>query len=72
MRAETTSLDFSNGELTWRYRNRLQFEREVTIRSYRPTPYANVEVFYDSRYHKWSSTAADAGCQFPIRRHFRD
>lgn len=62
-------LNFSNGDLTWRYRNRLQLEREVTIRSYRPTPFANVEVYYDSRFQKWSSTAIEAGCQFLIRKH---
>lgn len=62
-------LNFNNGDLTERYRNRLQLEREITIRTYRPTPYANVEVFYDTRYHKWSSTAFDIGCQFPVRKH---
>lgn len=62
-------LNFSNGELTWRYRNRLQLEREITIHSYHPTPYANVEAYYDSMFQKWSSTAIQAGCQFPIRRH---
>lgn len=62
-------LNFNNGDLTWRYRNQLQFEREISIRSYRPTPFTTVETFYDSRYHKWSSTAIEAGCQFPIRTH---
>jgi len=60
-------LNFSNGDLTWRYRNRLQIEREIAIRSYRLAPYANVEVYYDSKYQKWSSTAIEAGCEFPIR-----
>jgi hypothetical protein len=61
-------LNFSNGDLTWRYRNRLQLEREISIRSYHPSPYANVEVYYDSKYQKWSSTAIEVGCQFPIRK----
>jgi hypothetical protein len=60
-------LNFSNGDLTWRYRNRLQVEREITIRSYHPTPYANIEVYYDSKFHKWSSTVIQAGSQFPIQ-----
>jgi hypothetical protein len=64
-------LNFSKGDLTWRYRNRLQLEREVTIRGYHPTPYANVEVYYDTKFQKWSSTAIDAGCQFPFRKHFQ-
>jgi hypothetical protein len=63
-------LNFSNGGLTWRYRNRLQLEREITIRRYHPTPYANIEVYYDSMFHKWSSTAIEAGSQFPFQRHY--
>jgi len=62
-------LNFSNGDLTGRYRNRLQLEREITIRTYKPTPYVNVEVFYDTKYRKWSSTSLEAGCQFPVRKH---
>jgi len=62
-------LNFSEGSHSWRYRNRLQFEREVTIRSYHPTPYTNVEVYYDSKYSKWTSTVLRAGCQFPIQKH---
>jgi hypothetical protein len=62
-------LNFASGDLTWRYRNRLQLEREITIRTYKPTPYTNVEVYYDTRYRKWSSTAIEAGCQFPIKAH---
>jgi hypothetical protein len=62
-------LNFSKGELNWRYRNRLQLEREITIRSYHPVPYANVEAYYDSKLQKWSSVAIEAGCQFPIGKH---
>jgi hypothetical protein len=62
-------LNFSKGELNWRYRNRLQLERGITIRSYRPVPYANVEAYYDSKFQKWSSVVIEAGSQFPIGRH---
>jgi len=62
-------LNFSSGELNWRYRNRLQLEREITIRSYRPVPYANVEAYYDSKFQKWSSIVFEAGSQFPIGKH---
>jgi hypothetical protein len=62
-------LNFSNGDPTWRYRNQLQLERVLSIHSYHPTPYANVEFYYDSRYGKWSSTAIEVGCQFPVRKH---
>jgi Protein of unknown function (DUF2490) len=63
-------LNFSNGGLTWRYRNRLQLEREITIRHYHPTPYANIEVYYNSMFQKWSTTAIEAGSQFPFPRHY--
>jgi len=62
-------INFSNGDVTWRYRNRLQLEREITIRSYHPTLYANTEVFYDSNPGKWTTTRIQGGCQFPIRTH---
>jgi hypothetical protein len=59
-------LDWKNGGFTWRYRNRLQIERRLTIRSYHPAPYASVEPYYESQYGKWSDTAITAGCLFPI------
>jgi hypothetical protein len=62
-------LNFSRGELNWRYRNRLQAEREITIHSFHPVPYANVEAYYDSKFQKWSSIVIEAGSQFPIRKH---
>jgi Protein of unknown function (DUF2490) len=62
-------LDWKSGKFSWRYRNRFQIERRLTIRSYHPAPYASVEFFYESQYSKWSDTALYAGCLFPIRRH---
>jgi len=62
-------LNFSRGELNWRYRNRLQVEREITVRSYHPVPYANVEAYYDSKFQKWSSIVIEAGSQFPVGKH---
>lgn len=62
-------LDWSNGKFTWRYRNRLTVERRVTIGSYHPAPYASAEVFYQSKYSKWSSTNLYAGCLLPVGKH---
>ena len=62
-------LDWSAGKFAWRYRNRVTFERRVTIRSYHPMPYASAEAFYDNRYSKWSSTNLYAGCLLPVGRH---
>lgn len=58
-------LNFINGDLNWRYRNRLQVEREIITHPYHPTPYASVEVYYDSEFQKWSSTVIEAGSEFP-------
>jgi Protein of unknown function (DUF2490) len=59
----------TSGNFTWRYRNRLTIERRVTIHSYHPAPYVSAEVFYESQYNKWSTTALYAGCLFPIGKH---
>ena len=62
-------LDWSDSNFTWRYRNRLTVERHVTIRSYHPGLYASAEVFYDSQYNKWSTTALYGGCLLPVGKH---
>jgi len=59
-------LDWQSGKFTWRYRNLIQIEKRLTVRSYHPAPYAAVEFFYQSQYSKWSDTAIYAGCMFPI------
>src|SRR5271166_1760739 len=43
-------LDWQNGGFSWRYRNRIQVERRLTIHSYHPAPYASAEFFYESQY----------------------
>jgi hypothetical protein len=50
-------LDWKSGAFTWRYRNRFQVEKAITIHSYRFKPYASAEFFYQSQYGKWSDTA---------------
>ena len=63
-------LDWKIGTFTWRYRNRVQLERTVKVRSYHLSPYASAEFYYESLYGKWSDTAIYAGCLFPIGKHF--
>jgi hypothetical protein len=58
------------GDQSWRYRNRLTVEREFSIGRFRFGPYARGEVYYDSRFDKWSRTALTAGSVFPITRRF--
>jgi len=63
-------LDWQSGKkFNWRYRNKLTVEKRLTINSYHPAPYVAAEVFYESQYNKWSTTALYAGCLFPIGRH---
>jgi hypothetical protein len=65
-----SDLDWRDGKFTWRYRNRLQIEKSLAIRSYHPAPYSSVEVYYESQYQKWSTTEVYVGCLFPIRKRF--
>jgi hypothetical protein len=63
-------LDWSNGTFKWRYRNKLEIEKPLVIRSYHPAPYSSVEVYYESQYQKWSTTEVYAGSLFPIGKRF--
>ena len=61
-------LDWSQNQLTWRYRNRISLDRRLAIASYHPAPYLSAEFFYQSQYQKWSTTALHVGCLFPVGR----
>ena len=62
-------LDWKSGGFFWRYRNRVQVEGPIAIRSYHLKAYVSVEPFYQSQYGKWSDTAIYAGCLLPIGKH---
>ena len=62
-------LDWQPGQFYWRYRNRVKLERTIHIRSYNPAPYVSAEPFYESQYHKWTTTALYAGSLFPAGKH---
>jgi Protein of unknown function (DUF2490) len=62
-------LDWKNGVFTWRYRNKLTVERTVAIHSYHFIPYVAAEPFYETQYHKWSTTSLYAGSLFPVGKH---
>lgn len=59
-------LDWQAGVFTWRYRNKLMAERNLSISTFRLIPYVAAEPFYESKYSKWSATDLYAGCRFPI------
>jgi hypothetical protein len=63
-------LDWKEGVLRWRYRNRLTLERTFSILSYHLIPYISAEPFYESQYSKWSTTSLYAGCLLPVGKHF--
>lgn len=58
-----------NQKISWRYRNRLQFERPFTIRERKITPYVAGEPMYDTRFHTWSRTQMYIGTRLPIIKH---
>jgi uncharacterized protein DUF2490 len=68
--------DRSRGEARWinehyslRYRNRVRLERDFTIRTFRFTPYATVELFYDTRFRIWNRNEYSFGTEIPVGRH---
>jgi hypothetical protein len=69
--SDRNRMDFRSigGEYSWRYRNRLTVEKEFAIGRFKPSPYIRGEVYYDSRYDKWSRNALIAGSTFPMNRH---
>ncbi len=58
-----------SGPWTWRYRNRFQLERTLSISSFHLIPYIAVEPYYESQYGKWSTTALLAGALIPVGKH---
>ncbi len=60
---------FIGGQYSWRYRNRLTLDRDFAIGRVKWTSYARAEVYYDSKSHRWSRTALDAGSVFPLGNH---
>jgi Protein of unknown function (DUF2490) len=53
-----------------RYRNRLRLEYDFQEGRLEFTPYADCEVFYDTRFDHWTTRRYESGVQFPINSHF--
>ncbi|MFN0111587.1 MAG: DUF2490 domain-containing protein [Blastocatellia bacterium] len=58
-----------NERVSWRYRNRLQFERPIKIGNHRITPYLSGESMYDTRSDNWSRNQIYIGARTPIIKH---
>jgi hypothetical protein len=50
---------------SWRYRIRLEADRDFRMHKVKLSPYANAEAFYDSRYDAWSQTRYELGLAVP-------
>jgi uncharacterized protein DUF2490 len=61
---------FVDGKFSFRYRNRIQFEREFRMLGRSFTPHGSVEVFHDSRFDLWNRNRLTAGTQIQMKRGF--
>lgn len=52
-----------------RYRNRLRLERDVQYGWFNCTPYVYDEIFYDTRYDRWTPNRYALGAEFPVGAH---
>jgi len=64
-------LRWLGGDYSTRYRFRAEVNREFTVAGYTVVPYANIEWFYDTRYHGWSRTLVQAGPEITVSKTFR-
>ena len=54
---------------SWRYRNRLQFERPMKVGGFKFTPYVADEPYFYTRYQGWTRNQFFAGARVPLNRH---
>jgi len=59
-----------DGSYSTRYRNRLAIERDLLVDSFRFTPYASAELFYDFANGTVNEQQYSIGIQWPFRRLF--
>lgn len=68
VRGELRELD---GDFSTRFRYRLGIEREFLVGGISLVPYAQAEVFYDSRFGAWNRQLYQAGVEIEITKHWR-
>lgn len=59
-----------NDKVSWRYRNRVQFERPISVGERKITPYISGETMYDTRYDNLTRSQFFVGARVPIVKHF--
>lgn len=57
------------GNVSHRYRNRVQVECDLRLGERRVAPYAAYEIFYDDRFDLWSRRQYFAGTRLPLGKH---
>jgi Protein of unknown function (DUF2490) len=59
-----------NTGFSFRLRERIQVQRDVTIGNYLFTPYASAEVYFDTQYNQMSRYRLILGVTLPVYEHF--
>jgi hypothetical protein len=57
-----------NGVYDFRYRNKVVIGDRLQARSFRFTPYASGELYYDRNHHSWNQNQYGLGVQFPYKK----
>jgi hypothetical protein len=60
-------LRWIDGDYSVRYRNRLRLEHSLALKTFKLTPYANAEAYYDFKADEWSRADFTLGAEFPWR-----
>ena len=60
-----------DGDFSTRFRYRLGIEREFTVGGVTLVPYAQAEVFYDTRFDAWNRQRYQAGVEIEVTKHWR-
>lgn len=60
-----------DGEFSQRYRFRVGIEREFTVYGVVMVPYAQAEIFHDSRFDAWNRQLYQAGVEIELTKHWR-
>lgn len=60
-----------DGETSQRYRLRLGVEREFRVCGVVMVPYAQAEIFYDTRFDSWNRQLYQAGVEIELTKHWR-
>jgi hypothetical protein len=58
-----------NNRGSWRFRNRLQFERPFNLGARKLTPYLAGETYYDTRFRTWNRNDLFLGARVPLNQH---